>query len=78
VRGRVWHFATCWFLRRRFMAPSPPVKVRGPPLVVAVHDYLFCIHLTYLKAFFYIPNLKTRHSEMTGTHLPRITEFSNW
>jgi hypothetical protein len=46
--------------------------------IVTLHDYLFSIHLPYLVAVYYILSLRTRRCKVTGTHLPRTTECSNW
>jgi hypothetical protein len=79
VRGRVWHFAACWlFLRRRVIGICPPPPEVGSPPLVAVHDYLFCIHISYLEAVYCILNLRTPRCKVTGTHWPRTIEYSNW
>jgi hypothetical protein len=74
VQGRVWHFAACWFWRRRVSGPCPPPpKLEVHPLLLFTITY--SVYIFHMEA---VCCMRTPRCKVTGTHLPRTIEFSNW
>ena len=63
------------FYGEELLAPRPTPKLEAH-LLSAVRDYLFNIFaaLVHIGGLSSIPNLRTRHPMVTGTHLSRVAE----